>query len=156
MFELCYLISDSLSMFFGWTPRWLSLWSNGRVNIQMMTNEIWIYPRVLYAFHVNTSTFFLRNSTNCSLSNRGSWAPTWKNLSESSPTTTFSRSSHFTSSAGLLKRDVRVFDFYESFSVVAEVSASGQCRIAATRHFLVIDWLPNISSTWSPEGYFTF
>ena len=45
MFELCYLISDSLSMLFRWTLRWLSLWSNERVSIQMMTNEIWVYPR---------------------------------------------------------------------------------------------------------------
>ena len=45
LFKFCYLIFDSLCMLLGRTPRWLSFQSDGRINIQMMTNEIWIYPR---------------------------------------------------------------------------------------------------------------
>ena len=45
LLEFCYLIFNSLCMLLGWTSRWLSSRSDGGINIQMMTNEIWIYPR---------------------------------------------------------------------------------------------------------------
>ena len=45
LFELCYLIFYSLYVFFKRMPSWLSFWNDGRINIQMMTNEVWIYPR---------------------------------------------------------------------------------------------------------------
>ena len=45
LLEFCYLILDSLYMLLGRTPRWLSSRSDGRINIQMITNEIWIYSR---------------------------------------------------------------------------------------------------------------
>ena len=45
LLEFCDLILDNLYMFLKWTPRWLYSQSNGWINIQMMTNEIWIYPR---------------------------------------------------------------------------------------------------------------
>ena len=45
LLEFCYLILDNFYMFPGWTPRWLSSRNDGWINIQMMTNEIWIYPR---------------------------------------------------------------------------------------------------------------
>ena len=32
----------------------------------------------------------------------------------------------------------------------------GLCNLAATMHFLAIDWLPTISFTWPWDGYFTF
>ena len=84
-------------------------------------------PGASYALHANTSTFSLRNSTNCSFSCKVSLAPTWKNFSRSSPTITLSRSSHFALSAGLLKGNAGVSDCYKPLSAVAEVSASGQC-----------------------------
>ena len=45
LLEFCYLILDSLYMFFRRMLRWLSSRSDGWINIQMMTNEIWIYPQ---------------------------------------------------------------------------------------------------------------
>ena len=45
LLEFCYLILDNLYMYLGRTPRWLPPRSDGRINIQMMTNKIWIYPR---------------------------------------------------------------------------------------------------------------
>ena len=93
---------------------------------------------------------------NCSFSCRGIWAPIWKNLSGSSPMTTFSRSSYFTSLDSPMNRDAGASNCYKLFPVMAEVSISGLCWIAAIKHFLAIDWLLTISSTWPPEGYFTF
>ena len=44
LLEFCYLIFDNLCMLLGWTPRWLSSRNDGWINIQMMTNKVWIYP----------------------------------------------------------------------------------------------------------------
>ena len=41
LFELCYLIFDNLYVFLRRTPRWLSFRSDGGINIEMMTNEVW-------------------------------------------------------------------------------------------------------------------
>ena len=43
-FELCHLISDSLGMFSRQMPRRLSPRINRRVNVQVMIDEIRIYP----------------------------------------------------------------------------------------------------------------
>ena len=43
LLEFCYLIFDGFCILLGWTPRWLSSRSDGGINIQMMTNEVWIY-----------------------------------------------------------------------------------------------------------------
>ena len=88
-------------------------------------------PGASYASHANTSTFFLRNSTSYSLSSWGSWAPIWKNFSRSSPAITFSRSSHFTSSAGLLKRDAGVFDCYKPFLAMVSLRLMSNDRYQA-------------------------
>ena len=37
-----YFILDNLYMFLGQAPKWLPFWSNGWIDIQMITNEIWI------------------------------------------------------------------------------------------------------------------
>ena len=113
-------------------------------------------PGVLYAFHANMSTFFLRNSINFCLSWGGSWDPTWKNLSWSSPIVTFSRSSYSAPFADSSLVDVRVFDCYKFLLEETEDSTFGLCNMAATIHYLAIDWLPIISLTWPWDGYFTF
>ena len=113
-------------------------------------------PRASYGLHANTSTFSLRNSSNYSFSCKGSLAPTWKNFSRSLATITLSRSSTFALSAGPFKGNVGAFNCYNPLSAVAEVSASGRCWIAATRHCRATTWLPTISKTWPPDGYFTF
>ena len=59
LLEFCYLIFDSLYMFLGRTPRWLSSRNDGRINIQMMTNEIWIYSKGFIGVsckHINISS----------------------------------------------------------------------------------------------------
>ena len=44
LLEFCYLILDSLYKFPGWMLRWLFFRSETWIDIQMMTNETWIYP----------------------------------------------------------------------------------------------------------------
>ena len=100
--------------------------------------------------------FFLRNPINPSFFRGSSWDPTWKNLSESSPMITFSKSSHFASSTNVLVGDARVFDCYEFSPTRAEDSTLGWCEMAATRHSLAKDWQPRISRTRPSEGNFTF
>ena len=113
-------------------------------------------PGASYGLHANTSTFSLRNSSNHSFSCKGSLAPTWKNLFRSSTTITLSKSSRFTSSAGLSKGNAGGFNCYNPLLMVAEVSASGRCCIAVTRHCRAATWFPTISNTWPSDGYFTF
>ena len=113
-------------------------------------------PGASWAFHANTSTFFLRNYISSFFSWRGICAPTWKYFSGPSPTTIFSKSSHFASSASPSTGDTRVFDCYEPLSAEVEGSASSWCKMATTKHFIVVDWLPTSSSIWSLNGYFTF
>ena len=69
---------------------------------------------------------------------------------------TFSKSSHFASSVDPLSGNIGVFDCYKPLSAEAEDSTSGQCKMAATMHYLAMDWLPTISLTWPSDGYFTF
>ena len=70
--------------------------------------------------------------------------------------TTFSRSSHFASSATVSGGDIKAFDCYKSFSAEAKDFASSRCEMVATTHYLAVDWQPRISRTWSPDGNFTF
>ena len=121
--------------------------------VQMKNGSI---PGASQASHANTSIFFLRNLTNSSFSRGGSYAPTWKNFSKVSPTTTFSKSSHFASSAAVSRGDTGAFNCYKSLLAGTEDSASSRCEMAATTHCLIVDWQPRISRTWSPDGNFTF
>ena len=41
--ELGHLTSDSFSVLFLWSSRWLSFGNNGRIHVESMTNEIRIY-----------------------------------------------------------------------------------------------------------------
>ena len=82
-------------------------------------------PGASYGLHANTSTFSLRNSTNCSFSREGSLVPTWKNFSGSSATITLSISSHLAPSASVFKGNAGVVNCYKLLSTAAEVSASG-------------------------------
>ena len=70
--------------------------------------------------------------------------------------TTFSKSSHFASSAAVSGGDTRAFDCYKSFSTEAEDSTLSRCEMVATIHCLAVDWQPRILRTWSPNGNFTF
>ena len=72
-----------------------------------------------YGLHVNTSTFSLRNSNNCSFFWEDSLALTWKHFSESSAIITLSKSSHFALSAGPFKGNAGAFNRYNPLSVVA-------------------------------------
>ena len=105
--------------------------------VQMKNGSI---PGASQASHANTSIFFLRNLTNSSFSRGGSYAPTWKNFSKVSPTTTFSKSSHFASSAVVSGGDTGAFDYYKSLLAGTEDSASSRCEMAATTHCLAVDW----------------
>ena len=109
-----------------------------------------------YAFHANMSTFFFNNSTNFCLSWGGSWDLTWKNFSWSSPTVTFSRFSHSAPLVDSLLVDVEVFDCYKFISEQAEDLTFSLCNMAATMHYVAINWLPTISLTWPWDGGFTF
>ena len=100
--------------------------------------------------------FYLRNSISSSLSWWGSWDPSWKNFSGSSPITTFTKSSYFASSVDLSMGEAEDFNCYNPFSLQTEGSASGLCWMATTMHCLVITWSPNISSIWPWDEYLTF
>ena len=47
LFKLDHLFFDSLGMFFRGTSQWLFLRGNRGVNVQMVTNEVWIHPKSL-------------------------------------------------------------------------------------------------------------
>ena len=100
--------------------------------------------------------FCLRNSSSSSLSWWGNWDPSWKKIYGSSPITTFTKSSHFASSADLSMGEAEDFNCYNPFSPQTEGSASGLCWMAATMHCLAIAWSPSISLIWPLEGYLTF
>ena len=70
--------------------------------------------------------------------------------------TTFSRSSHFASSATISGGNTGAFNYYKSFSAEGEDFALSRCEMAATTHYLAMDWQPRISRTWYPDGNFTF
>ena len=70
--------------------------------------------------------------------------------------TTFSKSSHFASSATVSGGDTGAFDCYKSFSAETEDSTSSRCEMATTTHCLTVDWQPQILRTWSLDENFTF
>ena len=62
-----------------------------------------------------------------------------KNFFGSLPTTTFSRSSHFTSLIDPLSGNTRVFDCYKPLLAEVEDSILGRCKMTATMHCLAIN-----------------
>ena len=69
---------------------------------------------------------------------------------------TFTRPSHFTSSAGSLLGNADEADCYNPFLVEAKGPALGLREMAVTMHYLAMVWSPTISLTWLSDGYITF
>ena len=121
----------------------------------MMIDEFWIYSWGLVGIpgkDINVLSKELYQLFSLLMRQLGS---NLKNFFGLSPTTTFTRSSHFASSAGLLMDKAGDFNCYKPFSPWAEDSVSGLCWMAATIYCLAKSWSPSISLIWAPDGYLT-
>ena len=87
---------------------------------------------------------------------RGNWAPTWKYLSPSDSTTTFSNSSDINPFESAPSSSLGLVNCYGTSSNVVEASCNDCCLVAATKHYLATTWLPTNFPTCPPMGYLTF
>ena len=147
MLKLHHLVSDCISMLSWWVPGGCFLGVMEGLTLRWWQMKAGSIPGASQVSYANTPIFLLRNSTNSSFSWGGSWAPIWKNFSESPPMTTFSRSSHFAPSTAVSRGNTGAFDCYKSFSTEVEGSALSRCETAATTHCLAVGWQPWISRT---------
>ena len=134
LLELGHLTSDSFGVLFWWAPRWLSFRNNGRIHIESMTDETWIYAWGFIWAPCEHIDIFFEELQQSLLLLRRQFSPNLEQslriISNTYPLQIFT----LTSSAGPSKGNAGGFNCYNPLSAVAEVSASGRCCIAATRH----------------------
>ena len=137
-------------------PRWLLFGDDRQINIQMMANKIWIQPRSLVCAlckHINIPHEKLYQLF---LLLKRQLISDLEKLLFITPMMTFPNSLHLAPFITTSANDIAILDCYRPCSTEVKDSTLPWYLIAATKHCLAIDKLPTNSSTWSPDGYFTF